>query len=291
MKRKTQKKAAYCVLGIVACVVVMILVAAIAGNQSYAHAADPLLYSAETFDEDIAGVLNPELDYLILVNDDYPYDFNGYQAYVLEESLIEVPDVYSEPTRVEKATYVAFTQLQAALAKQGVIIGLYSAYRTEPDQQWVYDNYGNLEGWSDTNRVMLPGYSEHHTGLMINYFVWHQLPGDNNPWCTITPQNLATDPELQFIYQIILDNLADYGFIERYPAGGEASTRVPSEPYEIRFVGDSETAHEIMDGGYTLEEYLYPDEYLCSEEYQDPEVYSDPEAYLDPEEYQDYSDY
>ena len=275
MKRKTQKRAAYCVLGIVACAMVMILVVAMA-DWTYAHATDPLLYSVETFDEDIRDFLNPELDYLILVNEEHPYDFGGYQAQVLEESLISVPDVYGEATKVEDATYIAFTKLQAALAEQGVIIGLFSAYRTYEDQQWVCDNYGNV------NKVMPPGCSEHHTGLMINYLVWHQFIGEDGVvWGTITPERLEADPELQFIYQIICDNLADYGFIERYPYDGEPSTGVPHEPYEIRFVGDAYTAHDIMDGDYTLEEYLYPEDYLYPEEYSDVDVYLAPEDYPD----------
>ena len=31
---------------------------------------------------------------------------------------------------------------------------------------------------------------------------------------------------------------------------------MPNEPYQIRFVGSSKIAHEIMDDGLSLEEYL-----------------------------------
>lgn len=227
----------------------------------------PLLTEYEPFNETISGFLAPELDYQILVNTDHPFDFFGDYAINLENHLITVPDVYGEPTRVEQATYVAFTKLQAALAEQNIIIGLYSAYRTEADQQWVYDNYGDKDGWGNVNTVMSPGFSEHHTGLMINFLVWYQFPGDDNPlWATITAERQANYPDLGIIY----DTLADYGFIERYPAGKEEITGIACEPYEIRFVGDTFTAHAIMDNGLCLEEYvdqlsedgiLSPDEY------------------------------
>ncbi len=205
------------------------------------------------FDLEISDYLNPELDYLILVNDDHPYDFNSDYALALQDSLIKVPDVYGEATPVEEATYIAFTKLQADLAANGIIIGLFSAWRSMEDQQAVYDYYSNLDDWANSNKVMLPGYSEHHTGLVINFFAWHQFDGDAAPvWCTITAERQAEIPE----YQIIRDTLADYGFIERYPAGKEAFTGVPCEPYEIRFVGYSNIAHAIMDNNYSLEEYL-----------------------------------
>ena len=99
-----------------------------------------------------------------------------------------------------------------------------------------------------------PGFSEHHTGLLLNIVVW--WPDEGNPnekiWTTETAERQAKDPD----YQVIHDNLADFGFIDRYPAGKEDITGTPCEPYEIRFVGSSLVAHEIMDNGICLEEYL-----------------------------------
>lgn len=227
----------------------------------------PWLTEYEPFNDTISSFLAPGLNYQILVNNDHPYDFTGNYALNLEDHLITVPDVYGEPTRVEQATYVAFTKLQAALAERNIIIGLYSAYRTEADQQWVYDNFADKDGWGNVNTVMRPGFSEHHTGLIVNFLVWYQFPGsDNLTWATITAERQANYPDLGIIYH----TLADYGFIERYPAGKEEITGIACEPYEIRFVGDTFTAHAIMDNGLCLEEYvdqlsedgiLSPDEY------------------------------
>lgn len=201
----------------------------------------------------IKNSLNPNLNYLIMVNDQHPYEFDGQYDQELAKSLIYPPDVYGEATPVEKATFTAFTELQHALAQKDMLIGLYSAYRTKEDQQYVYDYYGNLEGWSENNKVVKPGYSEHHTGLLLNILIWHQEESDETPiWYTETAERQAQISRFKLLHE----TLADYGFIDRYPSGKEDITNTPSEPYEIRFIGSPKVAHEIMDNGLTLEEYL-----------------------------------
>lgn len=198
--------------------------------------------------------INPSRDYLILVNDANPYVFGGSYDQALQPDIIYVSDCYGDPTAIEKGTNTAFTMLKQHLVEQGIYIELFSGYRTEPEQQWVYDYYGNLEGWKETNKVAEAGFSEHHTGLLLNIVVyWPEI----EDWATITPERIAENPEFfGTAYYAIRDALADYGFIERYPAGKEEVTGYPSEPYEIRFVGYSPVAHAIMDNGLTLEEYL-----------------------------------
>lgn len=198
-------------------------------------------------------LLKPDRDYLILVNDDHPYEFGGEYDRLLQGDLDYLPDVYGEATPVEPAAAQAFLDLQADLAQRGTIIGLYSGYLSESDQQWVYDYYGNLEGWSETNTVRKPGFSEHHTGLLLNILIWHSEHDWERPtWYTETAERQASIPD----FQVVHEALADHGFIDRYPAGKELITGVLCEPYEIRFVGSSEIAHYIQDNALTLEEYL-----------------------------------
>ncbi len=206
----------------------------------------------EPYDDKFVSLMNPSRDYLQIVNDENPYDFDADYATALQADLIAIPDINGDPTLVERAAAYAFAELQYDLMKNGVCIGLYSAYRTRADQQWVYDYYSNLEGWSETNNVALPGLSEHHTGLLINFMVL--LPdSDGVPiWYTITPERREEFP----IVEIIYETLPDYGFIERYPAGKESITGYPSEPYEIRFVGFAKDAHDITDNNMTLEQYV-----------------------------------
>ena len=102
---------------------------------------------------------------------------------------------------------------------------------------------------------MPPGFSEHHTGLLVNYVIWWPDEKDDYKlgWYTPTAERWKWNPE----FLSIRDTLADYGFIERYPEDKEDITGVNFEPYEIRFVGSSEIAHEIMDNDLCLEEYLF----------------------------------
>lgn len=197
--------------------------------------------------------LNPERDYLIVVNADHPYEFGGSYDQALQEDLVYISDVYGEATPIEKGALLAFSQLQAALHDEGMTVGIFSAYRTEEDQEWVYNYYGSLAGWTEDNPAQLPGYSEHHTGLLLNVVILY--PGETNEpiWYTETAERQQNIP----YFKLLHENLADFGFIDRYPAGKEDVTGVPCEPYEIRFVGSSSVAHEIMDHGLCLEEYLY----------------------------------
>lgn len=196
--------------------------------------------------------MNPERDYLIVVNDQNEYNFDGSYNKALQDDLIYISDVYGEPTPAERGAVLAFTMLQQSLRDQGIEIGFYSGYRTKEDQQTVYDYYGNLEGWAETNKVSKPGFSEHHTGLLLNIVIWGEDEEGNMTWITETAERQKTHPE----FKVVHDSLADYGFIDRYPAGKEKITGVPCEPYEIRFVGSSTIAHKIMDNRLCLEEYL-----------------------------------
>ncbi len=195
--------------------------------------------------------MNPKRDYLTLVNNDHEYEFGGTYDRELQKDLIYLSDVYGEPTGIEKATGLAFTMLQADLRKKGIDIGFYSGYRTKEDQKWVLDHYGANEDWVAQNTIAEPGFSEHHTGLLVNILIWGEENGEET-WITETAERQAAHPEFAIVHQ----TLADYGFIDRYPAEKEEITGVKNEPYEIRFVGNSKIAHEIMDNGLCLEEYL-----------------------------------
>ena len=210
--------------------------------------------ASATYAEDaFSKALNPERDYLIVVNDQTPFDWLSDYYFGLKEDCIQVADVYDgDVIYVEKAAYLAFTLLQHDLYKQGMVVGLYDAYRSRETQERVFAYYGNLEGWSDKNKVFEPDYSEHHTGLLLNIMIWYSEDGEHYEWYTESAERQETIP----YFKLLHERLADYGFIDRYPAGKEEWTGAPNEPYEIRFVGSSEIAHEITDNNLCLEEYL-----------------------------------
>lgn len=193
-----------------------------------------------------------QIDYLMIVNQDHPHEFGSDYDQAIKANLVYLPDAYGDATPLERATAQAFQQLEAAMKRKGLPIALYSGYRTAADQQAVYDYYASLPGWSESNDIALPGYSEHHTGLLLNIVIWYGENGATPQWYTETAERQRTIPEFRLLHQ----TLADYGFIDRYPAGKESITGISCEPYEIRYVGDSRIAHEIMDGHLCLEEYV-----------------------------------
>lgn len=77
---------------------------------------------------------------------------------------------------------------------------------------------------------------EHRTGLALD----------------LSLGEAAQSPEL---WARVHARLADFGFIPRYPAGGEYYTGREPEPRHIRYVG-VDAAREIAERGITLEEYL-----------------------------------
>lgn len=205
-------------------------------------------------EDQFAVAMNPERDYLIVVNDGHEYEFGGDYDRLLQPDIVYASDCDGFLTPIEKATNAAFSLLKQHLFTEGFTIELYSCFRTKDDQEWVYEHYNNLKDWSEANTVMRPGFSEHHTGLTLSFVVlWpsEEYPG-TDVWTEETAEVQAKYPELRQIHEA----LADFGFIDRYPAGKEDITGVMPEPYEIRFVGSSKIAHEIMDNGLCLEEYL-----------------------------------
>lgn len=230
------------------CVLVLVLLFSGCGNTTVA-AQDAADHQVDTF----AIGMNPARDYLIIVNDDNEYQFSSTYSKELMDDIIYMSDIYGDPTPLEKGANLAFSLLRQKLFEEGVMIELYSGYRDKRMQQEIYDYYGSLEGWAETNKVAKPGFSEHHTGLLLSIVIWGEAEDGTMTWMTETAERQATHPE----FKIVHETLADFGFIDRYPAGKEEITGVPCEPYEIRFVGSSIVAHEIMDNNLCLEEYVY----------------------------------
>ena len=182
-------------------------------------------------------------DYLIIVNDQNPYDFDGEYATNLQDDLARTYQADSgDDELLEYKTLEHFHQLKIAARKQGIEIGLVSGYRTKENQQWLYDNY-------ELTPQVKPGYSEHHTGLNISIAINGYLPNGEGPYWLSEGDKIPENAKLTKL-------LPDYGFIRRYPVGKEDLTGHDAAPYEIRFVGSPEIAHTIMDNGLCLEEYV-----------------------------------
>ena len=140
---------------------------------------------------------------------------------------------------MDPAALAAFDRLAADAAKDGLNIFIISSYRSYTKQQYTYQNWVNIYGQKEADRISArPGFSEHQLGLAIDvnscYFAF------------------AETKEAEWLDK----NCYKYGFILRYPSfESEKYTGYAYEPWHIRYVG-TELAKKISDSGKTLEQYL-----------------------------------
>lgn len=195
---------------------------------------------AEEFPEDLSG----DLEYLALVNKQHKI------ADAWRDSFTFVSYTNSEGDTVELETKAndAFVSLKSDLEADGVNIDLGSAFVSVDDQQKLVEKLTEEQGAAYVKHyVTAPGFSEYHTGLALD--LYPIIAG-----VAITDEaEMATHPK---VWEKVHAKLADHGFILRYPAGKKIMTGYSYEPWHIRYVDSADVAHEIMDGGLTLEEYL-----------------------------------
>ena len=210
------------------------------------------LESVYKISHNVDDILVPDRDYLITVNADNPYDFDGAYNKALQPDLVfTVNAVDGDVMAVEKATYLAFTMLQRELREaDGINIQLYDGYRTAEDQKILQEL--NEAGDPNVTKANDPGYSEHHTGLLLDVVVWASEDVKDYEWCSASSERWEEMDE----FKTILGKITDYGFIVRYPDDKADITGVEGKSFEIRFVGSKEIASEIMNNGLCLEEYL-----------------------------------
>ncbi|MBR2259945.1 MAG: M15 family metallopeptidase [Blautia sp.] len=182
-------------------------------------------------------------DYLVLVNKEHPLP-DGWEEGI---DIIEMTNSRGNVVEIESTAYEAFLELQYELTLEGVSIDLDNAYRSVSEQEWLVDTFTEKYGEGYVEQyVAVPGYSEHHTGLALDLYLI--VDGEEMYY----NEELTEKPE---VWEIVHNNLADYGFILRYPEGKEEITGYSYEPWHIRYVG-VDAAQQMMWQGLTLEEYM-----------------------------------
>lgn len=133
----------------------------------------------------------------------------------------------------------ALLHLQEGMKEAGFVISDdYSGFRSYDEQTELYNNYVATDGQEAADRYSArPGFSEHQTGLAFDI--------------KDAAEQLLTELEAS---QWLADNAHKYGFIVRFPEGGEASTGYMAEQWHIRYIGKEAT--DIYESGKTLEEYF-----------------------------------
>lgn len=139
-----------------------------------------------------------------------------------------------------------------AAEDDGVKIKICSPYRDLEKQEELFQkkiksylrkDYEFQEAYELASQtVAIPGTSEHQAGLAFDFI------SDDY---TVLEAGFADTEAGKWLKE----NAADYGFILRYPEGKEAITEIEFEPWHYRYVGEK-AAHEIMDRGLCLEEYV-----------------------------------
>lgn len=206
--------------------------------------------------QDAKDLLDPERDYLIVVNQENPFDLGGEYARRIQPDLVYFPnDVDGDIMACEKAAYLAYTSLKRdVLVNDGITIGLYDGFRTPADQEYLQKLYD--EGAPGVTKTTEVGYTEHHTGLDLSLVIWCDENAEDDEdadWFSANEERLQTTPEFKTVYK----KMVDYGFILRYPPEkADVTGHDKDETYEIRFVGSADVAREIMAADLCLEEYV-----------------------------------
>ena len=146
----------------------------------------------------------------------------------------------NDPQYVEKTAGEHFLQLVEAANEEGIKINSIASYRTYEYQRNLYNYNLNLNGQEYTDLYYArPGQSEHNSGLAID----------------VTMNDLNyNEIHLDSIYPWLIDNMAEYGFILRYPEDKTHLTGFGYESWHLRYVG-KDIAKTIMENNWCLEEY------------------------------------
>ncbi len=183
-------------------------------------------------------------DYMILINSENKIP----EGFLDTVELVEVENPEGSRFRVEKKTYQAFLKLQADIRENdGLEIALLNSYRTLEAQQKAFDNYFYKFGLAYAEKYAArPGCSEHHTGFAIDVSFLQEGK------LTHSAQELL---ELDDLFRVVHQKLANYGFLLRYPKGKEEITKINYEPWHYRYIDDPVIAKEIAERGICFEEY------------------------------------
>lgn len=139
-----------------------------------------------------------------------------------------------------------FEAMIAAATAQGVNIIVGSSYRSYTTQDSLYNSYVASSGQAAADTFSAkPGYSEHQTGLAIDF------TGASNPNCNYD-DCYATTAEGSWL----ATHAAEFGFLLRYTTEKQSITGYKNEPWHYRYIG-RELAEQMKNRQIsTLEEFF-----------------------------------
>ena len=182
--------------------------------------------------------INPisEINPLILVNSDNYFQEN-----------VNLNLVFFQKHQVADIIYNDLVDMYNAALDDNITLKINNSYRSKKTQtkifndkmqSYINEGYSKEKAYSQTKlTVQVPGYSEHETGLAIDF------------------SNEGHYDENKKIWQWLKNNAYKYGFILRYPEDKYEITKIDYEPWHYRYVG-KKAAKEITSKNLTLEEYV-----------------------------------
>ena len=154
----------------------------------------------------------------------------------------DLVEFYGHQLRAEAAK-AADTMIDAA-ATDGVTLLVSSAYRSYAVQQQTYQYWVSVNGQQVADQLSArPGYSEHQTGLAIDFASPEGCRLEECYRDTLAGQWLAK-------------NAPRYGYILRFPDGRQSVTGYRFEPWHYRYVGVQTAQEYVSSGAKTFEEFI-----------------------------------
>lgn len=181
------------------------------------------------------------LGFLIIANKHYKLNSNYTPS-----DLITIEGKYAKYSQgqVNSTVYNYYQVMYDEMKKEGLTLLIQSPYRSYNTQYSIYNGYVARDGKASADTYSArPGYSEHQTGLAID-FATPSTTGLSN-------EEFGNTPEFRWLK----DNAHKYGFILRYKQGEEYITGYMYESWHFRYVG-VDAATTIYNEGLNYEEYF-----------------------------------
>ena len=151
-----------------------------------------------------------------------------------------------QPMKVQKHIEAPLKAIFAAAENDGIELMLSSAYRSVADQEKLYDSFVAEQGAEMAKQyVAVPGSSEHHTGMSVDFSSASGLCEVDSDKCSLSQEAASW----------LHENAARFGFIQRYPEGKQPITGVAFEPWHYRYVGVA-LARAMQGSDLTLDEII-----------------------------------
>lgn len=182
--------------------------------------------------------VEPSSDYERVINRSYPIE-PGYIAGTGELRTI----ANSGGKQMETNAAINLEKMIADLNDAGMSIIVQSTYRTDADQEYLYNRQIGRQGGDELKAATIsavPLTSEHQAGLAVDLSI------DGN-----LDESFAETAQGQWL----LEHCVEYGYIHRYTEDKMEITGIIWEPWHFRYVGSPEVAKAITDSGKCMEEY------------------------------------